>query len=143
MIFTSRSKISYTGGTNLMVECQLLLPPANKVWGKVIFSQACVKNSVHTGGVWSGGCLVETPPAATAAGSTHPTGMHSCFGHCYHENCMKSETNCPGEGRQPFLSPTPILSPNPPMILVQKVYVKFRTQFSFITLPNTRNNLEI
>ena len=31
------------------------LPPANEVWGKVIFSQACVKNSVHKGGVWSWG----------------------------------------------------------------------------------------
>ena len=35
-------------------------------------------------GAWSGGwclvpggCLVETPPTATAAGGTHPTGMHS------------------------------------------------------------------
>ena len=28
--------------------CQLMsfLPPANEVWGKVIFSEACVKNSV-------------------------------------------------------------------------------------------------
>ena len=26
------------------------LPPANEVWGKVIFSEACVKNSVHGGG---------------------------------------------------------------------------------------------
>ena len=27
-----------------------------------------------------GGCLVETPPGtATAAGGTHPAGMHSCF----------------------------------------------------------------
>ena len=25
------------------------LPPANEVWGKVIFSVACVKNSVHGG----------------------------------------------------------------------------------------------
>ena len=32
-----------------------LLPPANEVWGKVIFSQACVKNFVHRGGAWSGG----------------------------------------------------------------------------------------
>ena len=39
------------------------------------------------GGVWSrgkwsapGGCLMETPPrTATAAGGTHPTGMHSCL----------------------------------------------------------------
>ena len=32
------------------------------------------------GGAWSrGGCLVETPlRMATAAGGTHPTGMHSC-----------------------------------------------------------------
>ena len=29
-------------------------------------------------GVWSGGCLVETPRTATAVGSMHPTGMHSC-----------------------------------------------------------------
>ena len=26
-----------------------LLPPANEVWGKVIFSEACLKNSVHKG----------------------------------------------------------------------------------------------
>ena len=26
-----------------------------------------------------GGCLVETPQTATAAGGTHPTGMHSCL----------------------------------------------------------------
>ena len=31
------------------------LPPANEVWGKVIFSQACVKNSVHGGGACSRG----------------------------------------------------------------------------------------
>ena len=28
----------------------LLIPSANEVWGKVIFSEACVKNSVHGGG---------------------------------------------------------------------------------------------
>ena len=54
-----------------------LLPPANEVWGKVIFSQACVKNSVHSGregassgesapggvGAWSrGGGLVRGVP---------------------------------------------------------------------------------
>ena len=35
----------------------VFLPPANKVWGKVIFSVACVKNSVHRRGTSSG-----TPP---------------------------------------------------------------------------------
>ena len=46
-----------------------LLPPANEVWGKVIFSEACIKNSVHRegcawsgGGAWfRGGVCVETP----------------------------------------------------------------------------------
>ena len=85
------------------------LPPANEVWGKIIFSEACVKNSVHGGGVpgpggsvcSQGGCLVcrgvccrgvsapggvcsqggwwRPPRTATAAGGTHPTGMHSCL----------------------------------------------------------------
>ena len=31
------------------------------------------------GGLGPGGCLVETPRTATAAGGTHPTGMHSCL----------------------------------------------------------------
>ena len=47
----------------------MLLPPANEVWGKVIFSQACVKNSVHRGGLpgpggggsWSRGGLLLLP----------------------------------------------------------------------------------
>ena len=42
----------------------MLLPPTNEVWSKVIFSQACVKNSVHRGCLvpgggacsWGGGC---------------------------------------------------------------------------------------
>ena len=34
------------------------LPPANEVWGKVIFSEACVKNSVRSG---SGGGYPRMP----------------------------------------------------------------------------------
>ena len=30
-----------------------------------------------------GGCLVETPRTASAAGGTHPTGMHSCLIYFY------------------------------------------------------------
>ena len=96
----------------------IFLPPANEVWGKVIFSEACVKNSVHRGGVpgqvppptryiplpgpvTSLGTRYTpqnqvhplgpgTPPDhlhpegvhagryGQQAGSTHPTGMHSC-----------------------------------------------------------------
>ena len=33
---------------------------------------------VPGGGLPPGGCMVETPPTPTAAGGTHPTGMHSC-----------------------------------------------------------------
>ena len=46
------------------------LPPANEVLGQ---------GNVFTGVCPQGG---ETPPrveTATEAGSTHPTGMHSCF----------------------------------------------------------------
>ena len=83
-------------------ECESeFLPPAKEVWGKVIFSQACVKNSVHRGvpgprgvcsggGAWSWGALLpggllrgeaggDHPGMATAAGGKHHTGMHSCF----------------------------------------------------------------
>ena len=50
-----------------------------------MFSQVCVKNSVHQGGctwrggghAWQGACMAGE--MATAADSTHPTGMHSCF----------------------------------------------------------------
>ena len=108
---------------------------ARKRRGKVIFSQACVKNSVHGGrggGIPAclagfqaphpGGCLGgsgqgglqahtwgvpgpggsaprglpgpgwgevgcgDPPGTATAAGGTHPTGMHSClYQFCPHE----------------------------------------------------------
>ena len=75
---------------------RLSLPPANEVWGKVIFSVACVKNSVHRGGLpqcMLGYPLEQTPPPGTRhhpctvhagrygqqAGGMHPTGMQSCF----------------------------------------------------------------
>ena len=47
-----------------------------------MFSQACVKNSVH-GGVHTplGRHPIGQihPETATAGDGTHPTGMHSCF----------------------------------------------------------------
>ena len=74
-----------------------------------MFTPVC--HSVHRGGIWFwggawsrggawsgglvlGGCLVETPPTATAAGGTHPTGMHSClikFVSCY--CCIRGNTS--------------------------------------------------
>ena len=68
------------------------LPPANKVWGKVIFSQACVKNSVHGGGVvparggaWSGRCLlwaVWSWGGLVPGGCLVPGGMSAPRGAC-------------------------------------------------------------
>ena len=37
-------------------------------------------------GGWSRGCG-DPPPTATAAGSTHPTGMHSCFVNLFLHTC--------------------------------------------------------
>ena len=55
---------------NKWMQMLVSLPPANEVWGKVIFSEACVENSVHKGG---GGalpqCMLGYPP-----GSRHPPG---------------------------------------------------------------------
>ena len=51
----------------LSLKRNIFLPPANEVWGKVIFSVACVKNSVHGGGTRAG-----TPP-----GQVHPPGRYT------------------------------------------------------------------
>ena len=79
--------------------CYLLayLPPTNEVWGKVIFSVACIKNSVHRGVSASVHTGIPHPPEQTPppdqappsavhagrygqqAGGMHPTGMQSCL----------------------------------------------------------------
>ena len=57
----------------------ILLPPANEVWSKVICLHLSVILSIW-GGLVPGGVPGGDPPwTATAAGGTHPTGMHSCF----------------------------------------------------------------
>ena len=120
-------------GDTCILKTQCFLPRANEVWGKVIFSEACVKNSVHRGGLvpgvgglvlggggsGPGGCLLprgglvlggggsgpggtcswgvwsrggvpggDSPGTATAAGGTHPTGMHSCLWRNYEEDMI-------------------------------------------------------
>ena len=40
---------------------QLFLPPANEVRGKAIFSEACVKNSVHRGACGGGHAWLGAP----------------------------------------------------------------------------------
>ena len=49
------------------------LPPANEVWGKVIFSAACVKNSVHGGGGGIPACIAGGIPACLAAVGWYPS----------------------------------------------------------------------
>ena len=86
--------------SDLIMEVTIqLLPPANEVWGKVMFSQVSVIQS--TGGSASreevsasrrrgvciqeeGGVIPPCPPSDTTgygqrAGGTHPTGIHSRF----------------------------------------------------------------
>ena len=48
-------------------------------FAKVMFLHVSVSHSVHRGGAGE----VPPPPTATAAGGTHPTGMHSCW-QCEH-----------------------------------------------------------
>ena len=48
------------------------LPPGNEVWGKVIFSVACVKNSVQGGGGLPQCMLGYHPPQSRPPGSRHP-----------------------------------------------------------------------
>ena len=78
-------QISSAIGISINLECQhpmeqphsiasSLITVRNSNLGKVMISQACVKNSVHVRG-WGWG-LGET---AIAADGTLPTGMHSCF----------------------------------------------------------------
>ena len=90
----------------LVVRCSVktyatILKELHSTCGKVIFSQACVKNSVH-GGVGMPQCMLgythpwtdtpldrhpqgrqppvkHHPPTATVADGTHSTGMRSCF----------------------------------------------------------------
>ena len=69
-----------------------LLPPADEVWGKVIFSQASISHSVWgvggwsaTGSRWYAHPSWTHPPGFThtpygqQAGGTHPTGMLYCY----------------------------------------------------------------
>ena len=52
----------------------LILPPANVVWGKVIFSEACVKNSVHGEGGGNPACITGGIPACLAGLQAHAQG---------------------------------------------------------------------
>ena len=50
--------------------------PGGSAQGGLLRGGACSEGRVSAP---RGVCLVETPPTATAADGTHPSGMHSCF----------------------------------------------------------------
>ena len=88
-MFTPVYHSVHRGGCLVLGGC--LVPGGYLVQGGVWSWGGCLVPGVVPGpGGWvpgpggvpgSGGCLVETPPqTATAAGGTHPTGMHSCCG---------------------------------------------------------------
>ena len=75
---------------NSTVPMITFLPPANEVWGKVMFSQVFVYPrggwSAYRGGglptgrkgsAYEAGCW--TPPRSIKVGGTHPTGILSCY----------------------------------------------------------------
>ena len=72
---------------------ELTSGPGGGAWsGAGAWSRGGAGCLVLGGLVWSGGCLVETPRTATAAGGTHPTGMHSCLNSLYKNNCSHPDT---------------------------------------------------
>ena len=75
---------------NLISLRNLLLPPANEVWGKVIFSQACVKNSVHRGDACSRVGAVPAPGGVPGlgGGACSQGGACSRGGACSLGSCL-------------------------------------------------------
>ena len=76
-----------------------LITRPQRSWAKVIFSQACVKNSIHRGG---GGCLPQcmlgyTPPPRSRhppGPGRHPGGRVFCLSACW-------DTPAPPQSRYP------------------------------------------
>ena len=79
-----------------------LLPPANEVWGKVIFSEACVKNFVH------GGVPGQVPPGPgtprtkyTPPDQVHPEGPGTPQTMYTHQDQVPRDQVPPGLGTPP------------------------------------------
>ena len=67
----------------------ICLPPANEVWGKVIFSEACVKNFCPQGGGFCfSACWDATPPR-----TRHPPEQ-SMLGDTVNERAMRILLEC-------------------------------------------------
>ena len=88
----------------LLILLEFLLPPANEVWGKVIFSEACVKNSVHGGSAWA-----DTP---LGPGTPHQT-MYTPQDQV-HPLQDQAGTPSPGPGTPPGTRQVPLDQAGPP-----------------------------
>ena len=62
-------------GVNDLLLCYLFISARNSSCGKVMFSQACVNNSVH-GGVCHRNAGIHTPPDRHPPRQTHPHPQH-------------------------------------------------------------------
>ena len=91
-------------------EQTILLPPANEVWGKVIFSEACVNNSVHRGvGVVSQHALQVISQHALQQGGVPVPGGSAPRGGCAAGGMLPggtcSQEGCLVPGRSPGPNP--------------------------------------
>ena len=92
VIFLHLFVILFTGGGVCLVQGGLLRGVPGPGGGCLAWSRrgpwsrGRVPGLVPEGCLAPGGCLVETPRMATAAGGTHSTGMHSCC------NCERTES---------------------------------------------------
>ena len=64
----------------LILKPLLYLPPANEVWGKVIFLHLCV--ILFTGGGVPGQVQPPPPPGRYTTGQVHPPGKYTPHGQC-------------------------------------------------------------
>ena len=70
--------------TDIKVISNLLHYHPERSWGKVIFSEACVKNSVHRGGVWADTPLGRHPPGSSACWEIWATsGRYASYWNAY------------------------------------------------------------
>ena len=86
------------GGNFILFNCYRL----QRSWGKVIFSVACVKNSVHRGGTWAG-----TPRTGTSPLHRYPQGRYTPLGRYTPGQVHPPCTGTPRAGTPPLAGTPP------------------------------------
>ena len=123
LVFDSFPLLSLTAVNEQVSKyCHFYRP--QRSWAKVIFSQACVKNSVHRGGGRVSASVhagihpspreqthllpgKQTAAYGQRAAGTHPTGMHSCLTGAFNRKlvCLRMvETHIFKELFEPFIT---------------------------------------